>query len=249
MPMPFFVAQRQPTPLPPLGLAIEHAVMDWKVKATATPFEKAQDVAAFANHLGGTLLIGAHERNGQLAAYVGMSPTDAATVRDEFSKAVAQRCQPPPTVEFEEYEDPNDPLKRVIAINVWPSLNLVGVKVEVHRTEGYAGPSFVYPIRSGTDTIRLEPTQLAMYMTPQVRRIAVMLSRIPQDALVKIIREPRTVGQHEFDARFDSVLEEQNLAKFWNKDDNGSVHIPLDRILTVYEDEKKLWKLVTDSYR
>jgi hypothetical protein len=61
-------------PLPTIGSAIERPVMDWKVKAALNAFEKAKDVAMFANHLGGTLLIGAAEAQGHLGAYVGMSP-------------------------------------------------------------------------------------------------------------------------------------------------------------------------------
>ena len=32
-------------------------------------------------------------------------------------------------LDFEEYEHPDDPTKRVVAINVQPSLNLVGVEI------------------------------------------------------------------------------------------------------------------------
>ncbi|HWM87047.1 MAG TPA: hypothetical protein VNO33_14435 [Kofleriaceae bacterium] len=46
-------------------------------------------MAAFANHLGGTLLIGANEVDGLLDAYVGLEEIDAALVRDSYSRAVA----------------------------------------------------------------------------------------------------------------------------------------------------------------
>lgn len=59
--MPVFQPLVRPTPLPDINDAIERVVMDWKVKPAQYPFEKAKDVAAFANHLGGCILIGAHE--------------------------------------------------------------------------------------------------------------------------------------------------------------------------------------------
>jgi hypothetical protein len=161
-----------------------HAIVRYgstQVKPATYAFERAKDVAAFANHLGGTLLIGAQELNGQLQAYVGMPPTDAGAVRNDYSKAVADRCMPRPTIDFEEYDDPGDPAKRIVAINVEPSLNLVGVKISGDKDkEGYGGIAYVFPVRSGIDARYLESGQLAMFMTPHVRRVAVLLSKIPQ---------------------------------------------------------------------
>src|SRR4051812_43949768 len=98
--------------------------MDWKATDTSTPFHKAKDVAAFANHQGGTLLIGAQEVQGLLQSYVGMTAAAAVAVRTAYSQAIEQRCQPPPTVDFEEFPDPADLTKKIVAVNVWPSLLL-----------------------------------------------------------------------------------------------------------------------------
>lgn len=194
---------------------------------------------------------GYHEVDGQLAAYVGLTPADAGDVRDDYSKAVAQRCQPPPQVDFEEYPDPTNSAKRVVAINVWPSLNLIGVKIEAHKpTEGYGGASYVYPIRSGTDATYLQPVQLPMYMTPQIRRIVVMLSRIPSRSKVQLI-EARLDGAKIDNAfLFDGIAEEENLAKFltfWAEP--SQLHVPLDRILTVYQGQDSNWRVVSQFFR
>lgn len=61
--VPTFIPLAKPLQLPTIGRTIERPVMDWKVKPAKHSFERAKDVAAFANHLGGTLLIGAHELN------------------------------------------------------------------------------------------------------------------------------------------------------------------------------------------
>ena len=93
-------------------------------------------------------------------------------------------------------------------------LLLVGVKIEAHKpTEGYGGKSLVYPVRSGTDATYLEPSQIAMYMTPHVRRIAVLLSRVPEAAVVAI-KSPAGFDYHEYSARLEAVLEEENIATF-----------------------------------
>lgn len=242
-----FVPLRHPIALPAIGASIERAVMDWKVKPAVHSFEKAKDVAAFANHLGGTLLIGAQEDTGQLKSYVGLTQGDANDVRDGYSKAIAQRCRPLPTYDFEEYADPSDSAKKIIAINVWPSLSLIGVKVQANKAaEGWGETVFAYPVRSGTDAIFLQPTELAMYMTPEVRRNAVILSRIEKGASVKVI----LLGAlHNFSVRFDSVDEEANLVRFKSNSGENAVHLPLDRVSTAYQNEKGEWQLAMYAYR
>jgi hypothetical protein len=206
--------------------------MDWKVVADGTDFHKAKDVAAFANHLGGTLLIGAKETNGHLEHYVGMDPADASSVRDKFSKAVKDRCEPLPRIDFEEYSDPNDAAKKVIAVNVWPSLLLIGVRITAHKpTENYGGDSYVLPVRSGTDADYLTPNQIAMYMTPQVRRVAVLISRIPKGSPVTIWNSRNS----HYNAMFEEIKEDENLVMFKSQDGSRAPNIPLDCIKTVYE--------------
>jgi hypothetical protein len=221
--------------------------MDWKVKPAEFAFEKAKDVAAFANHLGGTLLVGVREVDGQLEAYVGMPMADAGACRDSYSKAVADRCQPRPSIDFEEYDDPNDATKQIVAINVQPSLSLVGVRVAAHRpTEGWGGDSYVFPVRSGTDARYLEPGQLPMFMTPQIRRCAIMLSRISAAAPVNVIYE-NTNKKHSF----VGVVEEDNVVTLNLTDGNTGRTmarvIPLDLIRSVYQDDKKMWHVVVDT--
>lgn len=248
--MPTFRPQVQPIPLPQIGDAIERVVMDWKVKPANFPFEKAKDVAAFANHLGGCILIGAAEDKGQLAKYVGMPPDEAGKVRDDYSKAVVQRCQPPPSVDFEEYKDPHDGTKRIVAINVWPSLNLIGVKIDTDKSkEGFGGPAFVYPVRSGTDAMYLQPVQLPMYITAQVRRIAVMLARIPDGATVQLIETRLDNSKIDKAYTFDGVAEDANLVKFRVLGSDAVLHVPLDRVLTVYEGPDATWRVVSQYFR
>jgi len=232
--MPFFVPQEPDQPLPQPGSAIERSVMDWKVVADGTDFHKAKDVAAFANHLGGTLLIGAKETDprGYLEGYVGLDLPTAGAVREQFSKAVKERCEPLPQVDFADYLHPDTPSKRIVAVNVWPSLLLVGVKLSAHKpSEGYGGVSYVYPVRSGTDAVYLTPSQLAMYMTPQVRRVAVLVSRIPKGALVKLFFR-RGASRASV---YDDLKEAQNIVMFRNPDGSRDFSVPLDTITTVYE--------------
>jgi hypothetical protein len=235
--------------LPAIGQAIERPVMDWKVKPSPLPYEKAKDAAAFANHLGGAILVGAAEKDGQLGKYVGMTPAEAGSVRDAYSKAIADRCLPRPMVDFEEYEDPTDSAKRIVAVNVEPSLNLVGVRVVGDKPkEGYGGDAYVFPVRCGTDATYLEPGQLAMFMTPHVRRVAVLLARIPPGTRVMMVYNSRERSQTvKAESEFVEVVEESNLVKF--RSETKAVHVPLDRVLSVYEAaENPAWRIAMDHF-
>lgn len=216
--------------------------------ADGTDFHKAKDVAAFANHLGGTLLIGAKETDGQLERYVGMDPGDAGLVRDKFSKAVNDRCEPLPRIDFAEYNDPNDATKKIVAVNVWPSLLLIGVRLAAHKpSEGYGGNSYVYPVRSGTDADYLTPSKIAMYMTPQIRRVAVLISRIPKGSLITIWNS----RNNHYNAMFEEIKEDENIVIFKSQDGSRAPNVPLDCIKTVYEtwdgtSQRLYWRMYVD---
>lgn len=246
--------------LPPRGVAIERRFLDLKVKPADSAYERAKDVGAFANHLGGVLLIGASEVDGRLNAYVGMSSSVAARARHDYSQSVAQRCHPPPAIDFVEFPDPNDGSKSIIAVNVPPSLALVGVKVQSNKLDGYGGDSYVFPVRTGTDCLYLEPTQLAMYMTPTVRRVAVLLSKIPRGTKIQIKTWVPTNmltsrGQHVYSGALDEVREEENLVLLNATDDGRPMRrVPLDCVTSVYEDwdpeaRRLQWIMIVDYER
>lgn len=104
-----------------------------------------------------------------------------------------------------------------------------------------------------TDATYLEPSQIAMYMTPQVRRIAVLLSKIPRNAVVRIKR-PEGYWHHEYTARIVEVLEDKNIVTFLDpQGTHPMVPVPLDRITTVYEDwdpqtNAKFWSICFEPW-
>jgi hypothetical protein len=175
-----------PEPLPRSGAAIEHATFDAKARADLTkPFHLAKDVAAFANHLGGNIVIGVPEDKGVLLAPVPLTPKEAADTRNAFSKEVAKRCSPPPLIDFGEY-----PMGAgfVVTVVVFPYVGQpVGVRVNADMAKGgYGGEAFAFPLRVGADTSYLEPEQLSMLMLPDYRRVVVALGAIPAGARVKL---------------------------------------------------------------
>lgn len=263
-----------PSDLPKIGDGFERATLD--LKATydlAKQACMAIDVAAFANHIGGTLLIGASETDGRVGAYVPVPEAENNARKDAFSKAVAGRCRPAPHVDLV-------PIAYgtgwVLAVNVWPQVNgPVGVRVcdvealaenykarhvasGVPETEatarakteakrdagGYAGDSWVFPIRSGSDAFYVTPENLPMYMLPHVRRTALLLRKIPPGATVQCVvadieKRPRVL---------DSVDEEANVVKMHAPGDPAAPHwVPLDGIASVFETESDGWWLLFEK--
>jgi hypothetical protein len=216
---------------------------DYRAHRAWKAFEYAKDIAAFANLVGGTLVIGATE-DGHLREYVGLTDDEAAAVRQAFSAAVADRCTPRPVFDFaSRYTHPDDATKQIVVINVPPSVTPIAVKVSGNKIDGYGDPCWVYPVRSGTDARYLDPNQLAMLMSPSVRRHAVMLSKIPSGTRVHVRIVVAATGDYKNNHEwlFEGVDEQENVAKF-----SGDNRLPLDRVLSVYQQGNGGWRILSD---
>lgn len=164
--------------LPEPGKVNEQHHLDFKAEPTDDAFEIAKDVAAFANAEGGTLLIGARGRGEYLSKYEPLTRKAASQAQRTYEEAVRDRCSPAPlfNVNSVPYDD-----GFVMAVNVWAFPGqLVGV--EVKQGEAKCGKKasqpeglFFFPLRVGTHTKAISPEQLAMFMDPRVRRIAMCL--------------------------------------------------------------------------
>ena len=232
---------------------IEREVTDWKApgQTKVTPFHKAKDVAAFANHLGGALIIGACEgkaSTGKLAKWEGMTQVEANNLASEYSRSLEQKCDPTPTIDPMVLTCPGDDSKVVLVINVAASLRLVGVKADIDkRVEGWdeKNKALVYPVRTGNTTQYLTASELPMYMSPEVRRVAIMLHRIKVGAAVKIRYSRLSPGG----GVFDSVEEERNVVNFKSPaGGNDGFSLPLDGIVSVYETSdgpnRRVWWII-----
>lgn len=173
--------------LPKEGTVYETRMFDMKLRQNSgNDFEKAKDVAAFASAYGGVILVGACEDRptGQLHSYRPLTADEAKQTSDGYVNAVHARCKPTPLV------DPRIiPFGTgyVVAINIWPFPGqAVGVKIQSNKGDGKEIDAWTFPIRSGNETQWLNPEQTAMFMSPEIRRIATLLNRIPLNAGVKI---------------------------------------------------------------
>lgn len=235
---------RRPVPLPSKGMGFEHATLDLKVRVDLNKsVHLAKDVAAFANHLGGTLIIGAHEESGRVKEYVPLAEDEANKTQDAFSKAVAQRCSPRPIIEFDRYAEGAG---FVLTVLVYPTLNSpVGVKAKCDGNDGgFRGDAFLFPVRSGSDSIFLLPEQLSMYMLPEVRRVAILLEPIPQNQIVfvhemQLINGVLVSGSpvDKYFQRLDVTANSLVLEDRTSGRKTAEVTIPIDGVRSVWQSD------------
>ena len=79
-----------------LANEVEGEDLDYKGKQSPVEWwELAKDIAAFANHLGGVLLLGAYERSDGRPNFGGLAPDEVTKLIVAYHDAALKRCQPP----------------------------------------------------------------------------------------------------------------------------------------------------------
>lgn len=234
------VAITQTRQLPPLG-SPETAYLDFKrTYATGTPlqydsFELGKDVAALANALGGTILVGAQEVASTLHVYLPRDDDEVKRTIRAIEDAVRDRCSPSPVVSMEKihYES-----GCILAVNVsaFPS-QPVGVWVRGDKEDGYGDPTWTFPVRVGTQTKFFRPEQLAMLMLPELRRVAIALADIEQNTEVFLHTASRTVHNTPYPVTFlssDPLANVLIIREFASNGGLADVAVPLDGVRSVW---------------
>lgn len=189
--VPVFTPWTRTTPLPEVGTP-ESMVLDFKglpSKKKGSGDERdprnwdhaknARDIAAFANSIGGTLLVGADDGGGtgKLVRFVDINPELATAVEGHYTEVVKDRVRPAPVVTFDRV--PRGP-HVLVAINVRPFAgHAVGAKQD--------GDAWAFPVRTLDQNVPFTPEQLPMLMIPELRRIATLLHAIPRNKGITIV--------------------------------------------------------------
>lgn len=159
----------------------ETAVLDFKAAPTDDRFELAKDVAAFANGLGGTILVGGVGGD-NLVRFEPLERSAAHAAARGYDEAVRDRCSPAPMFTVDEI-NLEAGTAVVLAINVWPFPGqLVGVRLKREEVScggrgSHHDGAFLFPVRVGTHTKFVTPEQIPMFVDPHARRIAISLSQ------------------------------------------------------------------------
>lgn len=234
-----------PTDLPPDGAASEGLEID--AKATVHPgnlFELAKDVAAFANAVGGTILVGVTEGPDKRLRYTPLPEPFAQKVQAAYEEAAKGRCSPQPRMA--PYMAPYG-TGAVVAINVWPFPGQpVGVAKDGGRTTDRVG--FTFPMRVATQTAWLLPEQLPMLIDVHARSIAAVLAQVNGIFVFFPSVPSRDFGT--FCASEVSVNLVSMVATFTSKPGGGAVTIvpvPLAGIKYVWQPFAGQWTVVLDG--
>jgi hypothetical protein len=242
--------------LPPEGEGYETSVLDLKATPGDVPieqiasmpldrlrallgdpkrrFQMAKDVAAFANHLGGAILVGLQESSGRVGRDVPLSEDQANVIRASYSEAVRDRCLPRPDF------DPI-PIRRgqgfVVAVNVQPFVGQI-VGVATKSTE-FGDDAFVFPVRSGVDAVYLSPERLSMFFEPKLRRHIVLLNRIPASAVVSVYVSGAQGGESlAFEGSLIGIDPYENAVRFEHSSGDGGTTrkaFPLDHVERIFK--------------
>jgi hypothetical protein len=236
--------------VPAVGEGFESPVLDLKEHPDAykafknaprvwNDFELAKDVAAFANSLGGTILVGAKQdpATGTCSKHCPFAPALATEFERVLRDALKTRCRPTPLVQCDVIPFEVDVM---VAVNVW-AFPGQAVAVEVlgdKERGGYGGATYVFPIRVLSHTNYLPVEQTPMLMSADVRRTAILLSTLKKGE--KITAHPRIVvseerGARAFPVTFVSVDEMKNCLTLQLAAPGPQVGLPLDDVAVWFE--------------
>ena len=202
-----------------LAGASEHAILDFKsrydfVSDKTKSFEIAKDICAFANHLGGTIVVGAEEgkgvRRGLIAAFFPLTNPAPGELVKEVDRVIRNFCLPVPIVNAVSIELDAGQVKAVlgreaaattvVAINVEPTLSTpIGCLSCVQHSNAckQAGTACVcagnvvpdawrFPIRAIEGTDLLRPDQIARRMNVTERRALLDLQTIEREEKILV---------------------------------------------------------------
>ncbi len=205
-------------------------------------FEVAKDVAAFANHLGGSIVVGLNEHTAKVEP---LKLDRAKKLISTFEEQVRQRCSPRPTIE--PVLLPVDG-GHILVINVEPFIGQpVGVLVRKVETTLGLEDVYQFPVRRGSRTTSLTPEVLPMYMLPEIRRWAILLSAA-QDAACEVNVNNGRGSNEVVKGTVLGVFPEDNAFEFRinsgmrGDEKPGSIRVPFDSVQCIWRRDGD-WKI------
>ncbi len=186
-----------------LGTAHERTTLDLKRDYDRTSplrprYELAKDTAAFANALGGTLLVGAIEGTGASAgrATAFLSVPDPQALINELTEA-SRLCYPPPVIEPHrarvDASQQSLLLNRrccddadLLIINVQASLGGPIGCLDGDANGNRVDHAYRFPLRTSEGTRYLRPDELPFHMNSHERRTLLHLRQIDLDTPIDV---------------------------------------------------------------
>jgi hypothetical protein len=215
--------------------------------------EHAKDEAAFANALGGVLVIGADiESDPTKLAYPGIRGQTAADVIKLYEQA-ATMCSPVLSVDVLTVKAPSG--LDLVIINVDPFAGqVVGCPAPSNGKKGTVADAWKFPMRRGSHTIFIAPEDLPMYMSQHVRRAYLLLASIPapQRSQVRVLsrffrdnlyRADRNPQEELLDLEVHGP--DRNFITL--RRGNRSGRIPLSYVVEVWAENENTYAIAVDG--
>jgi hypothetical protein len=202
----------------------------------------AKDIAAFANYVGGTILVGASEQPDGTATFHGIDRQRVTDLAAGYEMAARDKCRPRPLATPDPIELPGVD-RVVLAVNVDPfSLGPVGAMfVGRNRTgEPTTSDGWRFPMRVGKHNVPLQPDQIAMFMEPRIRRTVTLLEKVQLGADVWVFWNAYTDQQlrtkmGETTLAMAGVDVQGNVLALGAKGTKvATIHVPLDDVDAVW---------------
>ena len=202
----------------------------------------AKDIAAFANALGGVILIGT-SKDDQPLTYPGIPRELAERIWEGFADAHARHLSPkPPGIEHLIFPLPGSE-RVMLAVNVQPFADqIVGARVDQHVWvfPEHKIAAWRFPVRVGVDTSFLEPAMLPLYTT-SVRRNLILLGNIDlqHDEISICFRTPTNNSSRDplyWKAVLRNIIIEKNVVTVSLEEQLDIAHrIPIDDIDCIWD--------------
>jgi len=222
----------------------EGETIDYKSVADASEWwELAKDIAAFANHLGGVILVGASEQPNGLPNHHGLPPAKVAELVHAYDMAGRDKCRPSPLVTCDPIKWDNG--REILAVNVAAYAGgLVGARFYELNSMGAPQPAdaWQFHMRVGKHNSPLPLEQAIMHMSSQARRTAIFLSAIGEGQKIKLALRRGKGVQIPWDAVLARYSIAENFAEIKLTGEMYSTHgIPFEDIEAVWLGGDSFW--------
>ena len=227
----------------------ESETVDYKGKVDRKAWwEMAKDLAAFANHLGGVIVVGAFPKASDLPELRGIDPDEVTKTASAYEHVARDRCRPSPLVTCDRI--PWDEGREMLAVNVQAHASgLVGAQFYELNNQGApeSANAWQFPIRSGKHNPPLPLEQAIMHMSTHARRIAILLSSVTDRANVNLIWSVGLQPPTTSPCSMKAFRVEENVADFILDGSLAPALMPLDDIEAVWREGGR-WSVRVSGY-
>ena len=190
------------------------------------PADVAIDLAAFANTYGGTLLIGVAEKkiNGLKVASNFVPNVDAEEIKKQVYTRIHEIISPKIDVQVVPIDVSGNP---IVAVNVEPSINLVGVCLDRDRRQY----TFPYRTEYGNQYMIFEEVEKRM-ADNKTRAMYLKLKKyLPSGGKVNVY--PAPIANNKIEWRFEWISNSENEIRL-NQNGYRSIDVPISFIEEVW---------------